>query len=194
MTTPIANVRFDLTYSHPSDPETRVIQKIPGDAANKHVPDHTRLGQIICYERRDIVSQFMQVYLKYFAECNFMANRSGETVPFTQNHTLEEISFGKNDLHPRHIGISFFSFASNLVGAWEDKFMELCKSAMEDLNAAKSEHTKPEPEDREEQSQTSPVIALPQILHDESKRSPPSSLELLQEYQSDPSELEESAD
>lgn len=151
MTTPIANLRFDLTHSDPSDPQTRIIQKIPGNPENVHIPDHTKLGQIICFERRDIVSELMQVYLKFFAECNYMANKAGEEVTYKQNHTLEEISFGKNDLHPRHIGISFFSFASNLVANWEDRYIALCKQAIEELKSG--ENTKLEPEDPEEQPQ-----------------------------------------
>jgi hypothetical protein len=120
---------------HPS--ETRILSKIPGKEENVEIPDHAELGKIICFARKDIVRDFMISYLKFFAECNLMANKGGESVPSSTGETLDEIAFGNNDLHPRHIGIAFFDFASNAVANWEDSYITLCRELIERHNNEK---------------------------------------------------------
>lgn len=112
--------------------ETREISKIPAKENDEHQVDFDAFGGIITFSRRDIVSDLLKVYLKFSAECNLMSNRGGETVDSKLGFDYETITFGEKDLHPRFIGYAFFSMASNLIGNWEDRYLDICKRLTEE--------------------------------------------------------------
>lgn len=122
----------------------RTLKKIPGKPTDRNVIDHEELAKIISYERRDVVCEILRCFIKFMKEVNMMANFGGEFIdwdPSKDEDTALKIAPLPKDVHPRQIGIAFFSFASNIIANWEEAYIKACIEFMNQQASEKiSEH------------------------------------------------------
>lgn len=129
----------------PADVATkRTLKKIPGRKEDRNVINHEELAKIVSFERRDIVCDVMKSFIKFMKEVNMMANFGGEFLdwdPSKDEDTELKIAPLPKDIHPRQIGIAYFSFASNIIANWEEAYLKACVEFMNQQSSEKiSEH------------------------------------------------------
>lgn len=153
-------------------PPRRTLKKIPGKVEDKSVIHHEELGRIISIERRDIVADTLKVFLKFMKEVNMMANFGNEEIdwdPSKDEDLITKIAPLPKDVHPRQIGIAFFSFAGNVVANWEDAYLRASVEYMNDLKKREKTDMPDEHPGPEEQPKTCDQTELPSPLQNESK-------------------------
>lgn len=173
----LLHFKMEIQFLDPTAPSKRTLKKIPGKQEDRSVINHEELAKIISFERRDIVCDVLKVFLRFMKEVNMMANFGGEEIdwdPSKDPNLLNQIVPLPKDVHPRQIGIAFFSFASNIVANWEEAYLKASIEFMKSSQTKQTERSENsgndyERQDLEELEQTSSHSEQPHFLQNESK-------------------------
>ena len=149
------HIKMEVQYLDQTVHPHRVLKKIPGKQEDRSVINHDELGRMICFERRDIVSDVLKVFLKFMKEVNMMANFGGEEIdwdPSKDENCVNKIAPMEKDVHPRQIGIAFFSLAANVIANWEDAYLKACKEFIQKMKeqGEEKEQMKEQGEEKEQ--------------------------------------------